>query len=60
MGHLMSLSGLGLLRHYTLFQFAGMPRMEVGVTADEEEANDANSYLCQLQPSVAWGEVNTV
>jgi hypothetical protein len=37
-----------------------MPRMEVGVTADEEEANDANSYLCQIQQSVAWGEVNTV
>jgi hypothetical protein len=29
--------------------------MEVGVTAD-----GANSYLCQLQPSVAWGEVNMV
>jgi hypothetical protein len=37
-----------------------MPRIEVGVTADEEEANDANSYLCQLQPFFAWGEVNTV
>ncbi|CAK9222498.1 unnamed protein product [Sphagnum troendelagicum] len=35
-----------------------MPRMAVGVTADEEEANDANSYRCQLQPSVAQGEVN--
>ncbi|CAK9223406.1 unnamed protein product [Sphagnum troendelagicum] len=49
------------MHHYrTPGEDAGMPRMEVGVTADEEEANDANSYLCQLQPSVAWGEVNTV
>jgi hypothetical protein len=61
MGHLMPLSGLGLLKTLdSFFQFAGMPRMAVGVTADEEEANDTNSYLCQLQPSVAWGEVNTV
>jgi hypothetical protein len=34
--------------------------MEVGVTADEEEENDGNSYLCQLRPSVAWGEGNMV
>ncbi|CAM6024184.1 unnamed protein product [Sphagnum balticum] len=47
-------------RYQTPGEDAGMPRMEVGVRADEEEANDANSYLCQLQPSVAWGELNTV
>ncbi len=57
----MPLSGLGLLKTLdSFFQFAGMPRMAVGVTADEEEANDANSYWCQLQPSVAQGEVNMV